>query len=403
MAAVVAMWVANTSAGAADDVRDRVQAMVDAAVRPVMVKYRIPGMAVGVTEGGRSYVFDYGVASLETRHPVGPATLFEIGSITKTFTATLTAYAQANGRLALTDKVSKFLPSQRNSAFGELTLLALGTHTLGGIPLQVPDTVHNNDELMQYLSRWRATYAPGTYRTYANPSIGTLGLIAASRIGDTFATVMDEGLLPALGMSQSCIVVPAARMDDYAQGYTRDDRPIRLARGVLWAEAYGLRSTAADMIRFVEANMNLIALDPKLRKAIIDTHTGYFTAGPMTQDLVWEQYPFPVELSALLQGNSDDMIMNPTPVVAITPPEPPRDDVWLNKTGTTNGFAAYVAFVPAKRVGVAILANKSYPIEDRVTAAFRIVTALDAAPGSPSETGGGGRLQPRSPAKLSKH
>jgi beta-lactamase class C len=74
------------------------------------------------------------------------------------------------------------------------------------------------------------------------------------------------------------------------------------------------------------------------------------------------------------------MIYNATPVAAITPPEHPREDVWINKTGSTNGFGAYVAFVPIKRLGVVVLANKSYPIEDRVTIAHEILTRISNEP-----------------------
>ena len=74
--------------------QDRIKSAVDTAIRPVMAKYSIPGMAVGITVAGKSYVFSYGVASTETRQPVTRDTLFEIGSVSKTFTATLASYAQ---------------------------------------------------------------------------------------------------------------------------------------------------------------------------------------------------------------------------------------------------------------------------------------------------------------------
>jgi beta-lactamase class C len=177
-------------------------------------------------------------------------------------------------------------------------------------------------------------------------------------------------------MKSSFIHVPKAAMANYAQGYTRGDTPIRMAIGVLSSEAYGVKSTAPDMIHFVEDNINSVGLDKQLQRAIVETHTGYFQAGPMTQDLIWEQYPYPVTLNALLQGNSGAMALNATAVTEIKPPEKSREDVWINKTGSTNGFGAYVAFVPEKRLGIIILANKNYPNDARVTAAYNILTAL---------------------------
>lgn len=370
---------------AAGDAQDRVKRAADSSILPLMSKERIPGMAVGVALAGKTYVFTYGVASTETRRPITRDTLFEVGSVTKTFTATLACYAQVNGSLSLSDKVAKYLPVLEGSEFGNLSLLHLATHTPGGIPLQVPDPIANNDQLMEYFKNWRAAYKPGTYRTYANPSIGTLGLIAAKSMGQDFAALLEQRIFPGLGLKSSYIHVPPAKMADYAQGYTKDDAPIRMAPGVLDSEAYGLRTTAGDLLRFLEANMSGVPLDEPLRKAIAETHTGYFQAGPMTQDLIWEQYPYPVALQTLLDGNSPAMIYNPTPVTRIDPPRQPRPGVLINKTGSTNGFSAYVAFVPAKRLGIVILANKSYPIEERVTAAFRILTALapSAGAGSP--------------------
>jgi beta-lactamase class C len=131
--------------------------------------------------------------------------------------------------------------------------------------------------------------------------------------------------------------------------------------------------------------MRLIALEGRLEQAIAQTHTGYFQAGVMTQDLIWEQYPYPLALQRLLEGNSSAMLYNATPVTRITPPRRPREDVWINKTGSTNGFGAYVAFIPERRLGIVMLANSNYPIDARVTLAYEILTAL--AQGSPQRAG----------------
>jgi beta-lactamase class C len=135
---------------AADTSVDRLRGVVDAAVQPMMAKEHIPGMAIGIAMAGKFWVFNYGLASTQTHTPVNNDTLFEIGSISKTFTATLASWAQVDRRLSLDDKVEKYLPSLRNTPFGNVTLLNLGTYTPGGLPLQVPNDIHNEDQLMKY-------------------------------------------------------------------------------------------------------------------------------------------------------------------------------------------------------------------------------------------------------------
>lgn len=346
-------------------------------IRPLMERYRIPGMAVGIVVKEQDYVFDYGVESTATGAPIEHNTLFEIGSISKTFTATLASYAQVTGKLALSDMASKYLPSLRGSSFDKVSLVNLGTHTSGGLPLQVPNEITTNAQVMAYFRSWKPTYTPGTFRTYANPSIGMLGMIAAKSMHKDFVELMERKLLPALGMGNTFLNVPRAQTKHYAQGYTTNDLPVRMTPGVLGLEAYGIKTTAGDMLRFVKANMHILDVDSKWQDAITATHTGYYRIGAMTQDLIWEQYDYPVELDQLLAGNSAKIILEPNPATELDPPVRPRGDVLINKTGTTNGFAAYVAFVLDKSIGIVLLANKSYPIDARVAAAFEILAHLD--------------------------
>jgi beta-lactamase class C len=353
-----------------------VRAIVSQAVRPLMKQYGIPGMAVGVTVGGRQYTFDYGVASKATGKPVDDATLFEIGSITKTFTASLASYAQLGGTLSLSDVASADLPSLRGTSFDRIRLVDLGTHTAGGLPLQFPDDVKTDEDAMRYYRRWKPAHTAGTYRLYSNPSIMLLGFIVAEKMHENFTTLMQRDVLEPLGLRNTFLVVPNARRSDYAQGYTDDDTPKRMSPGPLAPEAYGIRTTASDLLRFIDANMNLMPIGARLGRAILATHSGYDEVGAMTQDLIWEQYRYPVSLATLLQGNSESMIFNEKSVRRIEPPSRPTSDVWINKTGSTNGFSAYVAFVPQREIGLVLLANKSYPIPARVTTAYRILSRL---------------------------
>jgi beta-lactamase class C len=192
---------------------------------------------------------------------------------------------------------------------------------------------------------------------------------------------MEQKLFPALGLTRTYIRVPQDRMGDYAYGYSKDSKPIRVTPGVLDSEAYGVKTTAADMIRYVEANMNGSELDETLQRAIAATHTGYFKVGDLTQGLGWEIYAYPTDLDRLLAGNSAQVILTASKVTRLAPPLSPQKNVLINKTGSTNGFGAYVAFVPVKDIGIVMLANKNYPIPARVKAAYQILTALDGQPG----------------------
>jgi beta-lactamase class C len=351
--------------------------VVNEAARAAMRQHDIPGMAIAITSQGLQRFYSYGVESLQTRRAVTRDTLFELGSISKTFTATLATYAQANGQLALSDSPARFLPELAGSDFAALTLVNLGTHTTGGFPLQVPDAVRNEAQLMDYLKAWKPEHAAGTYRTYANPSIGMLGVAAARSMKQPFAQAMEKELFPKLGLSSTFIEVPAARMPQYAQGYNKQGAPVRVNPGVLAAEAYGVKSSARDMLRFVEANMGIGVQDEKLKRAIADTHVGYYQVGEMTQDLVWEQFPYPVTLDTLLAGNAGTLNSQGHAASALNPPLAPQDATWINKTGSTNGFGGYVAFVPGKKVGIVILANRNYPNEARVRLAAGILDELD--------------------------
>jgi beta-lactamase class C len=355
---------------------DNIETVVNAAVQPVMQAQAVPGIAVAVTVNGKPRYFNYGLASKENGKAVTENTLFEIGSLSKTFTTTLAAYAQASGKLSLSDKASSVLPELRGSALDNISLLQLGTYSAGGLPLQFPSEADAPDKMLGYFKQWKPTYAAGSHRLYSNPSLGLFGYLAAHSMGAPFDDVMEKTLLPKLGLKHTYLKVPQDQMALYAQGYNKEDQPVRVTPGALDSEAYGVKTSAADMIRYVEANIKPEGLEKPLQQAIATTHTGYYKVGDMTQGLGWELYNYPITLDKLLAGNSTKMAMEAHKVQWLNPPQPQPQSVLINKTGSTGGFGAYVAYVPSKDIGIVILANKNYPIPDRVKIAHTILNAL---------------------------
>lgn len=92
---------------------------------------------------------------------------------------------------------------------------------------------------------------------------------------------------------------------------------------------------------------------------------------------MWEYYPWPSPLSRLVEGNSSQRIMKGLATTAIVPPQPAPQAAWYNKTGSTNGFSTYAVFIPEKRIALIMLANKWFPNDDRIKAAYAIIQELD--------------------------
>ena len=353
----------------------QVQDIVDQQFKPLLEQYKIPGLAVGVTLNGQHYFVNYGVASKQNQQPVSNCTLFELGSVSKLFNATLAGYAQATAKLSLSDHPAQYFPELKNTAVNQATLLNLGTYTAGGFPLQFPDEVMQQQQMVKYFQTWQTKSRIGAVRQYSNPSIGLMGYVTALAMKKPYTELIEKTLLPQLGMSESFIDVPEQQQSQYAWGY-KNDQPIRVSAGMFDAEAYGVKSNTADMLKFLDAQINVQQLKPPMRKAIENTHVGYFKVGAMTQGLGWEQYHYPVKLETLLQGNSSKMALQSHAVTPIKQPKIAPTATWFNKTGATNGFAAYAAFIPQQKIGIVMLANTNFPNEARIKASYQVVQQL---------------------------
>ena len=161
--AIVALCIGllqPTHSRATDNEKSGIETATAQAVRSLMKREGIPGVAVGIVRNGQSYIVNFGIASRATGKPITDLTLFEIGSVSKTFTATLACYAQVSGQLSLADPASKYFQVLRGSHFDEVSLLNLGTHTSGGLPLQVPEHIANDNQLMRYFQSWKPVYSP---------------------------------------------------------------------------------------------------------------------------------------------------------------------------------------------------------------------------------------------------
>lgn len=350
--------------------------VVERTVTPLMNAQAIPGMAVAVIYQGQPHYFTFGKADVAANKPVTPQTLFELGSISKTFTGVLGGDAIARGEIALGDPVAKYWPELTGKQWQGIRMLDLATYTAGGLPLQVPDEVTDTASLLRFYQNWQPQWKPGTTRLYANASIGLFGALAVKPSGMSYEQAMTTRVFKPLKLDHTWINVPKAEEAHYAWGY-REGKAVHVSPGMLDAEAYGVKTNVKDMASWLIANMKPDSLQaPSLKQGIALAQSRYWRVGAMYQGLGWEMLNWPVDAKTVVGGSDNKVALAPLPVAEVNPPAPPVKASWVHKTGSTGGFGSYVAFIPEKQLGIVMLANKSYPNPARVEAAYRILDAL---------------------------
>lgn len=341
-----------------------------------MHKHDIPGIAVAVIYQGRPWYFTYGVINTQHQLPVTQQSLFEIGSVSKTFTGVLGGDTVARGEINLHDPAISYWPGLTASKWHNISLLQLATYTAGGLPSHIPDHVTNESTLLDFYNSWQPNWQPGTKRLYGNSSIGLFGTLAVKRSGMNFEEALKTRVLQNLKMDNTWINVPEEQQHHYSWGYNNKE-PVRLLPDIMAAKTHGLVSTIIDMARWVQANMAPEEVKTKtLRQGIKHAQSRYWRIGSMYQGLGWDIFNWPAESVMVIYCSNRHVTHQPQISIPIMPPVPPVKASWVHKTGSTPGFGAYVAFMPEKQIGVVLLANKNYPNDDRIKAAYTILNAL---------------------------
>lgn len=349
---------------------------VNRTIAPLMKEQKIPGMAVAVIHQGKPYYFTWGKADIAGDRPVTRETLFELGSVSKTFTGVLAGDALARGEIKLSDPVTKYWPALNGKPWQGISLLHLATYTAGGLPLLLPDDITDDAGLLRFYQNWQPEWAPGTKRLYANSSIGLFGALAVKPSGMRYEEAMSSRVFQPLKLTHSWIQIPATQEKHYAWGY-RDGKPVRVSPGMLDAEAYGVKTNVEDMASWVQFNMQPATTDVQtLKQGAELAQSRYWRVGDMYQGLGWEMLDWPVNAESVIDGSDNKTALAARTAVKINPPVPAVKASWVHKTGSTNGFGSYVAFIPERNSGIVILANKNYPNPLRVAAAYHILEAL---------------------------
>ncbi|MBJ9739346.1 ADC family extended-spectrum class C beta-lactamase [Acinetobacter oleivorans] len=368
------LFIFNTSIYAGNTPKEQeIKKLVDQNFKPLLEKYDVPGMAVGIIQNNKKYEMYYGLQSVQDKKAVNSSTIFELGSVSKLFTATAGGYAKTKGAISFKDTPGKYWKELKNTPIDRVNLLQLATYTSGNLSLQFPDEVQTDQQVLTFFKDWKPKNSIGEYRQYSNPSIGLFGKVVALSMNKPFDQVLEKTIFPDLGLKHSYVNVPKTQMQNYAFGYNQENQPIRVNPGPLDAPAYGVKSTLPDMLSFVNANLNPQKYPADIQRAINETHQGFYQVGTMYQALGWEEFSYPAPLQTLLDSNSEQIVMKPNKVTAISK-EPSVK--MFHKTGSTNGFGTYVVFIPKENIGLVMLTNKRIPNEERIKAAYAVLNAI---------------------------
>jgi CubicO group peptidase (beta-lactamase class C family) len=237
------------------------------AVREALEETSTPGTAVGIWHDGEEHVEGLGVTSVENPLDVTADTLFQIGSITKTFTATTAMVLVEQGKLDLDEPVRTYVPELRladESVAARATMRHLLTHTGGWIGDYFDDTGAGDDALALMIGRLSSLpqLTPlGDVWSYNNSGFYLAGRVIEVAAGTTYERAVQELLLEPLELHNSFFFAEDVMTRRFAVGHLRnEDGPPTVARpwpiGRAHHAAGALASSVPDLLRYARFHLS---------------------------------------------------------------------------------------------------------------------------------------------------
>ncbi|WP_058534220.1 serine hydrolase [Legionella saoudiensis] len=310
--------------------------LISKTAEPFIVKQQIPGMAIAIYYKGQDYYFNFGYADSEKKLPVNQNTIFELASITKIFVTTLLAYEVNAGTLKLRDPVVKYIPALANTTnlpIDKVEVINLATHT-ASFPRQMEQFGVNKGNIKAFFNRlktWQPSVAIGSQYKYSNVSFGLLGNVLVHATGEPLARQLREQITQPLGMNNTYFTLPPDKMALQAQGYHPNATPAPHYIPVNFLGGGALRSSAADLLKFMKANLGI-----KVEQAT------------------------PQLLSAMQFAQQPHFVVNPRFVMGLGWQRiQTKQGLLITKNGGNQGFSTFIGFSPAQKLGVVVLTNKA--------------------------------------------
>jgi CubicO group peptidase (beta-lactamase class C family) len=233
--------------------------------REEMRAHQVPGVALGIVFDGRDFLAGIGVTSVDHPLPVDPDTLFQIGSTTKTVTATLAMRLAADGKLNLDAPVRRYLPKLRladEDTASRVTMRHLLTHSGGWVGDYFEDTGDGEDALSKYvakIARLDQLTPLGEHYSYCNSGFNLAGRVLEVLSEKSYESAVTERVLSRLGMKHSFIHPKDVMLHRFAAGHRLADGKVEVSRP--WPlprsnnPAGGVASSARDQLKYARFHL----------------------------------------------------------------------------------------------------------------------------------------------------
>ncbi len=232
-----------------------------------MQRLHVPGVSVGLFADDKEFVHGFGITSVENPLPVTPETLFMVGSITKTYTATALFRLIEAGKLNLDDRLRQFIPDfkvQDEGAAANVTVRHLLNHTAGWLGDYVFKAGRGDDNLEKYTASLGdlEQFTPlGEVFTYNNTSFNILGRLIEVVTGKTYESVIQELVLDPLNMKNSTFFPEEVMLNRFVAGHRWEEEEQKIAVVRPWGfercenPCGGLVSNVVDQLRYARFHM----------------------------------------------------------------------------------------------------------------------------------------------------
>ncbi len=234
-------------------------------VQAAMERHSVPGVAVGSWHDGEERLAGFGVTNIEHPLPVDPDTIFQIASISKTFTATAMMRLVERGQIELDAPVRRYLPDfalRDEATAAGLTVRQLFLHVAGFEGDYFDDFGRGDDALARYIASLptlKQVTPAGERWSYNNAAFNVAGRVMEVAAGQPFETLLRELVLDPLGLDHTCAFPEEVLTHRVAAGHTRIDgrvivvRPWGFARACV--PAFGLASTVRDLLQYARFHL----------------------------------------------------------------------------------------------------------------------------------------------------